>query len=233
MPQTPWMLEGRRKGVSSVEEVLAEAIQPQFTSTAGIKFLASGREDCNVRMLGTGRPFAVEVVNPCALSGDGLSLSDVSNQVITTSDRLKAPVRVLNLEVADKSAAAAVDASSGSKRKAYACIVWFARALHAQDAAKLDCIRDMEIAQKTPVRVMHSRSLAVRTRLIHHLSLSLLNAHFGVLRLSTAAGTYIKEFVHGDFGRTKPSLGDLLGTRADILQLDVVDVEVGSVHEAL
>ena len=36
---------------------------------------------------------------------------------------------------------------------------------------------------------------------------------------------YVKEFVHGDFGRTKPSLGDLLNTETDILELDV---EVGS-----
>lgn len=43
------------------------------------------------------------------------------------------------------------------------------------------------------------------------------------LELNTQAGTYIKEFVHGDFGRTQPSLGDLLGSvNVDILALDVV-----------
>lgn len=35
----------------------------------------------------------------------------------------------------------------------------------------------------------------------------------------------MKEFVHGDLGRTVPSVGSLLGCRADILQLDVVHVE--------
>ncbi|KAF0036879.1 hypothetical protein F2P81_009753 [Scophthalmus maximus] len=33
--------------------------------------------------------------------------------------------------------------------------------------------------------------------------------------------SYIKEFVHGDFGRTKPNLCELLRTDADILELDV------------
>lgn len=33
--------------------------------------------------------------------------------------------------------------------------------------------------------------------------------------------SYIKEFVHGDFGRTKPNLCDLMKTDADILELDV------------
>ena len=38
------------------------------------------------------------------------------------------------------------------------------------------------------------------------------------------AGTYVKELVHGDHGRTAPSIGKLLGCEADILHLDVVDV---------
>lgn len=48
-----------------------------------------------------------------------------------------------------------------------------------------------------------------------------------LLPLSAACfeGTYIKEFVHGDLGRTVPSIGSLLNCRADILQLDVTDVE--------
>lgn len=33
--------------------------------------------------------------------------------------------------------------------------------------------------------------------------------------------SYIKEFVHGDFGRTKPNLGALMETEVDILELDV------------
>ena len=37
---------------------------------------------------------------------------------------------------------------------------------------------------------------------------------------------YIKEFVHGDLGRTRPSLGSLLQSDADILQLDVTHVQL-------
>ncbi|KAJ4444726.1 hypothetical protein ANN_06523, partial [Periplaneta americana] len=48
------------------------------------------------------------------------------------------------------------------------------------------------------------------------------NATFFKLELKSQAGTYIKEFVHGDFGRTQPSLGQLLGgVSVDILALDV------------
>lgn len=53
------------------------------------------------------------------------------------------------------------------------------------------------------------------------------------LKLNTQAGTYIKEFVHGDFGRTQPSLGDLLGgVVIDILALDVMVsyIDCGCLH---
>ena len=46
------------------------------------------------------------------------------------------------------------------------------------------------------------------------------------LDLVTEAGTYIKEFVHGDFGRTVPNMCTLLGHKADILALDVTDLEL-------
>lgn len=42
------------------------------------------------------------------------------------------------------------------------------------------------------------------------------------LNLITEAGTYIKEFVHGDFGRTQPNMSALLGNvPVDVLALDV------------
>eukprot|EP00455_Lapot_gusevi_P005154 TRINITY_DN12170_c0_g1_i2.p1 TRINITY_DN12170_c0_g1~~TRINITY_DN12170_c0_g1_i2.p1 ORF type:complete len:107 (-),score=32.95 TRINITY_DN12170_c0_g1_i2:28-318(-) len=76
--------------------------------------------------------------------------------------------------------------------------------------------------QKTPLRVLHRRVLMSRKKVIHSLRYELINPHFLYLNLVTQAGTYIKEFVHGDRGRTSPSFGSLLGCDADILQLDVV-----------
>ena len=42
------------------------------------------------------------------------------------------------------------------------------------------------------------------------------------------AGTYIKEFVHSDEGRTVPNLGSLLGCQepAQILELDVMEIHM-------
>ena len=52
------------------------------------------------------------------------------------------------------------------------------------------------------------------------------SSNYYLLHLCTQAGTYIKEFVHGDLGRTNPSIGSMLRCRAEILQLDVTDVKM-------
>lgn len=90
---------------------------------------------------------------------------------------------------------------------------------------------DLKIYQKTPVRVSHRRSLLIRERFIQRMSARVLGPNLFLLDMTTSAGTYVKEFVHGDLGRTTPSVGDLLGTRADILQLDVLDVHDGVMEE--
>jgi tRNA pseudouridine synthase 10 len=103
-------------------------------------------------------------------------------------------------------------------------VVWCAAALTPEMVAKVNATADLVVQQKTPVRVLHRRSLAVRPKTIHAMRLEPINAHFATLKLTTQAGTYIKEFVHGDLGRTAPSLGALLACDCDILQLDVTDV---------
>lgn len=50
-----------------------------------------------------------------------------------------------------------------------------------------------------------------------------INELFVCLEIETQAGTYIKEFVHSDMGRTVPSLSDLLPQKdleCDIVLLD-------------
>jgi tRNA U54 and U55 pseudouridine synthase Pus10 len=80
----------------------------------------------------------------------------------------------------------------------------------------------LQIIQKTPLRVLHRRALLDRPRRIFQLKTSKLNDHFFLLDLVTSAGTYVKEFVHSDCGRTSPSVRSLLASQCMILQLDVV-----------
>jgi len=61
-----------------------------------------------------------------------------------------------------------------------------------------------------------------RQRSITALSAVIVDPYHFRLRLTTQAGAYVKEFVHGDFGRTKPNLTMILERFVDILELDVL-----------
>jgi len=84
----------------------------------------------------------------------------------------------------------------------------------------------LKIEQSTPLRVLHRRSSDVRIRYILTLSARCIDKHWFQIRMSTSAGTYVKEFVHGDCGRTYPSVRSLLGGRVDITELDCEGIVV-------
>lgn len=50
--------------------------------------------------------------------------------------------------------------------------------------------QDLTLEQKTPLRVLHRRALAVRPRVIHSMSTRYLDRHHFYLGLKTQAGTY-------------------------------------------
>ena len=65
--QTPWLIEGAAEkiAVSSVQEEIAINVNHIFDPEGDECYLhAAGREDIDVRMLGTGRPFIFEFMNP-------------------------------------------------------------------------------------------------------------------------------------------------------------------------
>jgi tRNA U54 and U55 pseudouridine synthase Pus10 len=76
------------------------------------------------------------------------------------------------------------------------------------------------LQQRTPIRVLHRRVNLVRHRKVYTMQVQRIDDHTFSLYLSTEAGTYIKEFVHGDVGRTQPSISSLLQCKTDILELD-------------
>ena len=230
MPQSPWIVDGVVKGTASVEEVVSTAVR-QVADCDGVKFAASGREDCDVRMLGFGRPAYIELENCRGFTIDSNVAVALAAAAANRSRILDAPIDILGAKLADRMEVNAINASAMTKVKTYACVVWCSRDLGDTDVAKCD-LRDLDIFQKTPIRVMHSRSLSTRIKRVHELRLRLLNKHFAVLTIVTSAGMYIKEFVHGDLGRTKPSLASLLGAPTDILQLDVLHVEDNAAFES-
>lgn len=61
--QSPWFVDGERLCESSVEEEIKYGIL-EMVDCDGAVLHAGGREDRDVRMLGEGRPFIIEIINP-------------------------------------------------------------------------------------------------------------------------------------------------------------------------
>ena len=64
--QSPWIAKEKETGtkIDSVQTLLGEEIKSKIFGADEILLHGSGREDIDVRMLGRGRPFILEFINP-------------------------------------------------------------------------------------------------------------------------------------------------------------------------
>ncbi|XP_047325747.1 tRNA pseudouridine synthase Pus10 [Impatiens glandulifera] len=221
--QTRWIIDDERKGEASVEELIGGSILP-LCKGDNYKFHAAGREDIDVRMLGSGRPFLIEIQNACHVPCN-TTLKEIEEQINNRESKL---VAVKNLKLLDSKLWALMREGEAEKQKQYTALVWISRPLSDDDLKTLSSFKDMPVLQRTPIRVLHRRSPLDREKIIHWMKVETIagNSQYFLLHLCTQAGTYIKEFVHGDLARTHPSVGSILGCRAEILQLDVTDVKM-------
>ncbi|KAG9396435.1 tRNA pseudouridine synthase Pus10 [Carpediemonas membranifera] len=220
----------------SVGGLIAGAVQ-EATGSEATKFHAAGREDIDVRMLGNGRPFLVEMINAKTPFVDYSAIQDLINSKFGEAG--EHAVEAEGMALSSPEVEKVVIDGEGNKKKHYTAVVYCSTPL---DNATVDRINGLtadagiKISQLTPIRVLHRRSLLDRQREIHNLRLDPIvgTDKFFLLTLITQAGTYVKEFVHGDFNRTMPHLGtvvdQVLGlehkTRCSILQLDVNRVDL-------
>jgi tRNA pseudouridine(54/55) synthase len=211
---------------TSVSETICPEICQLFKSPIDkCLFSASGREDMDVRMLGCGRSFVIQL-------GDAKSLEPLINEesVLKGFKLDTGDVKVTaGLRWVDKGVMDWLHWSTEQHLKVYRCIVWTEDVLPSQEC--LDDIHvkktGLKILQKTPLRVLHRRTEQTREKTMYSLKGERLNDHFAIFTLHASAGAYIKEFVHGDFGRTSPCFSDVVfgkHVRCDILQLDVLEV---------
>ncbi|XP_060687527.1 putative tRNA pseudouridine synthase Pus10 isoform X2 [Hemiscyllium ocellatum] len=221
LPQTPWVIGGERKMESSVEELIGEPLKKMF-KVDSLNFSSSGREDVDVRALGNGRPFAIELLNPRRATFLQNELKELQQKINSSTDK----IQVRDLQIVTREAIGHMKEGEEEKTKSYSALIWTEKAIVKNDIDFLQDLQDLKLDQKTPLRVLHRRPLAVRTRVIHNMRVEYIDLHHFRLYLKTQAGTYVKEFVHGDFGRTQPNLGTLLNMTTDILELDVESVDV-------
>jgi len=221
--QSPWIIDGIRKAGKSVQEFIGDVLVKYFKAD-GYNFLSAGREDVDVRMLGRGRPFALEMINPRKPKLDVATYTLMQHEINASASGL---VHVVDLQEVSEKQVSVMKDGEDTKRKSYRAVVWAAAPLTRETIEGLSTTSEFIIDQLTPVRVLHRRSLMNRKKTIHSLRGEFINDHYAILDLTTQAGTYIKEFVHSDLGRTKPSFCEFIKQdQADILLLDVTEVDL-------
>ncbi|HEY7588318.1 MAG TPA: tRNA pseudouridine(54/55) synthase Pus10 [Thermoplasmata archaeon] len=199
---------------TSVEEVLAAAVMAESGGT-GHALHGMGREDVDARMLGRGRPFILEITEPRKRHVDLAAATGIVNASGT--------VEVDGFVPAKRADVIAIKTDRADKT--YRVLLRLSPPVEAAKLKKeLTLLEAQPIAQRTPSRVVHRRADTLRHRSVRRAELLRVEGDLAEIRVTAEAGTYIKELVHGDQGRTEPSLAERLGVACEVLELDVEEI---------
>ncbi|HUU76643.1 MAG TPA: tRNA pseudouridine(54/55) synthase Pus10 [Methanoregulaceae archaeon] len=228
IPQTHWHCRTcRGKGCEkcgftgkqykdSVEELIGRPVIRIFGSEGAVLH-GAGREDIDARMLGTGRPFVMEVTSPGRRSMDLHALEETINR------EAEGRVSVTLEKWSSRDEVETIKSDKGYKK--YRILVEVDGTLSTYELkSALQALKGVTIYQRTPQRVSHRRADKVRERRV--LDIEYTDEADGrfIIEVTGEAGLYIKELISGDNGRTKPSLAEILGRPAEVVTLDVMQV---------
>lgn len=129
-------------------------------------FCASGREDLDVRMLGTGRPFYIKIDNPKDRNISKSQLKQIEKEIIKTK-----LAGVIKLQTVYASELNRIKLGEEEKKKTY-------KALCKTESPNIKEVVEtinkqplnLEITQLTPMRVLHRRTLMPRQKIIHRIT---------------------------------------------------------------
>ncbi|MBI2079334.1 tRNA pseudouridine(54/55) synthase Pus10 [Candidatus Micrarchaeota archaeon] len=190
------------KNYDSVEEFIGDPIK-EAADAKDYSLHASGREDVDA-VNTAGRPFVFEIKSP---KKHKFNLDEVKNKINSGGK-----VEVSDLKFVNRETVEVVTESHFDKE--YEAKVETQNEFDGDSLEKIVAgLKGTVIEQRTPNRVAHRRSDLIRRRKIIDLKVSEIdskNKKFKILVLAEA-GTYIKELISGDKGRTKPSISDLIG----------------------
>lgn len=226
IPQTVWPCKAcRGKGCqrchgtgkmyrTSVQEEIGNPALEMADSPEHF-FHGMGREDIDALMLGNGRPFVLELRSPRIRDIDLDRLESVVNESNL--------VQVSGLRFSNKEEVRWV--KEASPTKTYRATVRAEGKVNKERVNEVaKSFKNLHIDQRTPVRVSHRRGDLVRRREIHSVEAEVLGDDVFLLVLETESGTYVKEFVSGDGGRTTPSFSERMGTPCVVEALDVMSI---------
>ncbi|MEM1450125.1 MAG: tRNA pseudouridine(54/55) synthase Pus10 [Planctomycetota bacterium] len=201
----------------SVQELIGWVLG-KAAGTRKHKFHGAGREDVDVRMLGDGRPFVMELVDP------RVTQVDLAEIEATINSRNEGRLEVRGLHWTQKGRVRAL--KEGRFAKEYRARV-AVEAVPTKGAIEAVIGRRVDIAQQTPSRVAHRRADKVRERWVEIIDVARVEGDELALdvTLRTQAGTYVKEAISGEGGMSRPSIGELLEVgAARCASLDVLAI---------
>jgi len=211
IPQTEW-----EKFDESVEELVAPPFLSAFRGTEAV-FHGAGREDVDAQMVGSGRPFVLEIKQPRRRDADLEELGWPSRR-----DRRQGRNRVAG--VCDPRDDRAGQGNTTPRRRTERPSISSKASGEPTSRRRSTRSRGRPSNSGAPPRrpppgrprqgTDRPRDRRVADRRVHRDG-----------RGSRQGGLYIKELVSGDEGRTEPSLAGLLGVDATVAALDVTDVE--------
>ncbi len=228
LPQTRWPCRDcRGKGCprcdgkgrmydSSVQDLTGPVIMRHADGVEDF-FHGMGREDIDARMLGNGRPFVVEIRRPRKRTMDYAAIEEEINSAA------KGLVDVTGIRGSNRTEMRAIKESTHPKT--YRVRVRFQ---HDFDHGKLNelvaALAEKPISQLTPNRVAHRRAYLERKRTVRNFKVESVEGLEAVFVVEADSGTYIKELMHGDGGRTKPNVAEIVGVPCEVLELDVIGI---------
>ena len=208
---------------TSVEEL----INPFFIKASQANdssFHGAGREDIDVMMLGEGRPFILELKNSRIRTLDLYLIKEKTNQ------QNIGKIVIDNLRFTDKAEVIKIKDNAKNTIKVYRALVESQTEISQGRFEELKeklkkTINNQEIKQRTPIRVAHRRADKVRRKKIYEIEGKYLDSNTFDFIIETQGGTYIKELIHGDEGRTQPSFVDIFATPLKCKKLDVIEIK--------
>ncbi|MDP2665939.1 MAG: tRNA pseudouridine(54/55) synthase Pus10 [Candidatus Diapherotrites archaeon] len=201
----------------SVQELLSPFLKDAFACDA-VLFHGAGREDVDVRMLGSGRPFAITLENPRKRAADMARIQENINISLTGK------VQVSHLEIGIPFDVARLTQQYHTKR--YRALVKSSIPL---EISKLQTHlgQKIDVLQTTPIRVEKRRVMKQRPHWVILEKVEHVDDTHILIHLHASAGCYIKEFISGDEGRSVPSFADWVGVPCVCEELDVLEIVEG------
>ncbi len=212
--QVRWVSkDGIRRRPLAVEDVVEPVAR--LLGAEAFQIHSVGREDVDVRILGNGRPLVLEFKNV----KDKTARVEELGKAITRNDLLF----VFLDKFVDRKHLREV--KSKKSVKVYRVLTLSKNPLGSDSAEVLAReFSNRVVEQRTPTRALGRRGNSTHMRKVYGVKSRVLGGHLLEMLVMCDGDMYVREFVHGDGGRTSPSIAEVLGTELDVLEIDVVDI---------